>query len=93
MGKPIINQIEYPPIKYNSKDLESKFFVAERNNVVLNIYLNFIKNKKTVIFCASVKHSKDILVLLISENSAYEPIMMKAEDVIINGKVIGFMKG
>lgn len=32
-------------------------------------------------------------VLLISENSAYEPIMMKPEDVIINGKVIGFMKG
>nr|WP_300005269.1 transcriptional repressor LexA [Tissierella sp.] len=32
-------------------------------------------------------------VLLISENSEYEPIMMKAEDVIINGKVIGFMKG
>ncbi|MCD8510764.1 MAG: transcriptional repressor LexA [Bacillus sp. (in: Bacteria)] len=31
-------------------------------------------------------------VLLISENSKYEPIQMKREDVIINGKVIGVLK-
>lgn len=32
-------------------------------------------------------------ILLISENPKYEPIQMKKEDVLINGKVIGFMKG
>ncbi len=32
-------------------------------------------------------------VLLLSENPNYEPIQMKRDDVIINGKVIGFMKG
>ncbi|MFZ7132470.1 MAG: transcriptional repressor LexA [Eubacteriales bacterium] len=32
-------------------------------------------------------------VLLISENPAYEPIQMKREDIVINGKVIGVMKG
>lgn len=32
-------------------------------------------------------------VLLISENSGYEPIQMSSEDLIINGKVIGSMKG
>lgn len=31
-------------------------------------------------------------ILLISENSKYEPIQMKREDVIINGKVIGVLK-
>lgn len=30
-------------------------------------------------------------ILLISENKNYEPILMKAEDVIINGKVIGII--
>ena len=30
-------------------------------------------------------------ILLISENPNYEPIQMKREDVIINGKVIGFL--
>lgn len=31
-------------------------------------------------------------ILLISENEKYEPIQMKREDVLINGKVIGVMK-
>ncbi|QBP40160.1 transcriptional repressor LexA [Paenisporosarcina antarctica] len=31
-------------------------------------------------------------ILLLSENPKYEPIQMKKEDVLINGKVIGFMK-
>ncbi|MEK5217168.1 transcriptional repressor LexA [Psychrobacillus sp. FSL H8-0487] len=31
-------------------------------------------------------------ILLISENEKYEPIQMKKEDVLINGKVIGIMK-
>lgn len=31
-------------------------------------------------------------VLLLSENSKYEPIQMKQEDVLINGKVIGILK-
>lgn len=32
-------------------------------------------------------------ILLISQNEKYEPIQMKKEDVLINGKVIGVMKG
>ena len=31
-------------------------------------------------------------ILLISENEKYEPIQMKKDDVLINGKVIGVMK-
>ena len=31
-------------------------------------------------------------ILLISENDKYEPIQMKKEDVLINGKVIGVLK-
>ncbi|WP_343076285.1 hypothetical protein [Pullulanibacillus sp. KACC 23026] len=31
-------------------------------------------------------------VLLISENSNYEPIQMNPNDVVINGKVIGVLK-
>ncbi|GEM04202.1 hypothetical protein HMI01_11900 [Halolactibacillus miurensis] len=32
-------------------------------------------------------------VILQSENHAYEPILMDSEDVKINGKVIGVLKG
>lgn len=55
-----ISNIRINGIKYNSQDLESKLFVPERNEIILKTYLNFVKNKKTVIFCASVKHAQDI---------------------------------
>lgn len=58
-----ISDIRINGIKYNTQDLESKLFVPERNNIVVNTYLNFVKNKKTVIFCASVKHAADIAEL------------------------------
>ena len=31
-------------------------------------------------------------IVLLSENNAYEPIIMSEEDIIINGRVIGVMK-
>lgn len=47
-------------IKYYSQDLESKLFVPERNKIIVDTYLQYVKNKKTVIFCASVKHAEEI---------------------------------
>ena len=47
-------------IKYNSRDLENKLFVPERNQVIVDTYLNYVGNKKTVVFCASVKHAEEI---------------------------------
>lgn len=55
-----ISDVRINGIKYNFQDLESKLFVPERNKVVLDTYINFVKNKKIVIFCASVKHANDI---------------------------------
>lgn len=50
-------------IKYYSQDLESKLFVPERNRIIVDTYINFVKNKKTVVFCASVKHAEEIASL------------------------------
>ena len=50
-------------IKYHSQDLESKLFVPERNKVIVDTYLQYVKNKKTVVFCASVKHAEEIATL------------------------------
>lgn len=47
-------------IKYYSQDLESKLFVPERNKLIVDTYLQYVKNKKTVVFCASVKHAEEI---------------------------------
>jgi len=50
-------------IKYYSQDLESKLFVPERNKIIVDTYVQYVKDKKTVVFCASVKHAEEIAVL------------------------------
>ena len=55
-----ISEVRINGIKYNSQDLESKLFVPERNNVIISSYLEFVRDKKTVVFCASVDHAEDI---------------------------------
>ena len=37
-------------IKYNSQDLESKLFIPERNQLIVDTYLKYVNGKKTVIF-------------------------------------------
>lgn len=51
-------------IKYNSQDLESKLFIPERNQLIVDTYLKYVNGKKTVIFCASVDHAAEIARLL-----------------------------
>ena len=51
-------------IKYNSQDLESKLFIPERNQLIVDAYLRYVNGKKTVIFCASVDHAAEIAKLL-----------------------------
>lgn len=61
-------------IKYNSQELESKLFVPERNKVILDTWLEYVKDKKTVIFCASVKHAEEVADLFMSTGVIAEAI-------------------
>ena len=36
-------------VKYYAQDLESKLFVPERNNILAETYLKFVRGKKTVV--------------------------------------------
>ena len=69
-----ISDVRINGIKYNSQDLESKLFIPERNNIIVNTYLEFVKDKKTVIFCASVKHAKLIADMLSERNVNAEAV-------------------
>jgi superfamily II DNA or RNA helicase len=55
-----LSDVRINGIKYYSQDLESKLFVPERNKIIVDTYLQYVKNKKTVVFCASVKHAEEI---------------------------------
>jgi hypothetical protein len=58
-----LSMVRINGVKYNSQDLESRLFVPERNCLLLETYLNYVKHKKTVVFCASVKHAEEIASL------------------------------
>lgn len=59
-----ISNVKYHGIKYNAVDLESKIFVPERNNLMVDTYIKYVQGKHTVIFCVSVKHAENIAELL-----------------------------
>ncbi len=46
--------------KYNSLDLESTIRVPGRNQLIVDTYLEYVKDRPTVVFCASVKHAEEI---------------------------------
>jgi superfamily II DNA or RNA helicase len=75
-----LSSVRINGIKYNSQDLESKLFVPERNNVIVNTYLDYVKNRKTVIFCASVKHAEEIAELLKQQGIKAEAVSGSTEN-------------
>lgn len=55
-----ISDVRIRGIKYDSRDLESKLFVPERNNLLVDTYINYVKGKRTVVFCASVHNAEQV---------------------------------
>ena len=69
-----ISNVRINGIKYNSQDLESKLFVPERNKIIADTYMEFVKDKKTVVFCASVAHAREIADLFKANNVKAEAV-------------------
>lgn len=46
--------------KYNALDLETKIMVPSRNQLIVDTYLEYVKNKSTVVFCTSVHHADQV---------------------------------
>lgn len=58
-----LTKVRFNSVQYNIRDLESKIYVPERNQLIVNTWLKYVKNKLTVVFCASVKHAEQIALL------------------------------
>lgn len=50
--------------KYNSLDLEETIMIPDRNNLIVNTYLEYVNSKSTVIFCTSINHANTIASML-----------------------------
>ena len=46
--------------RYNAQDLESTIRVPERNQLIVDTWMEYAQGKPTVIFCASVRHAEEI---------------------------------
>ena len=50
--------------KYNALDLEQTIMIPDRNNLIVETYMEYGFGKSTVIFCTSVNHANTIAELL-----------------------------
>lgn len=52
-----MTKVRFNAVQYNIRDLDVKICVTERNTLIVKTWLDFVKDKRTVVFCASVKHA------------------------------------
>ena len=82
-----LTDVRISGIKYNSQDLESKLFIPERNQLIVDTYLKYVNGKKTVIFCASVDHAAEIAKLL-RDNGVKAEAVSGRDRVEIRDKIL-----
>ena len=58
-----LSKVRFNSVQYNIRDLESKIYVPERNRLIVATWLQYVRGKRTVVFCASVKHAEQIAAL------------------------------
>ena len=58
-----LTRVRFNSVQYNIRDLESKIYVPERNRLIVDTWLQYVRDKRTVVFCASVRHAEQIAEL------------------------------
>ena len=53
-----ISNVRYNSVRYDLRDLEVKLCVTERNRLIVDVWREYVVNKRTIVFCVSVKHAK-----------------------------------
>lgn len=59
-----LTKVRFNSVQYNIRELESKIFVPERNTLIADTFMQYCSEKRTVIFCASVKHAEEIAKMI-----------------------------
>ena len=63
-----LTKVRFNSVQYNIRDLESKIYVPERNQLIVDTWMQYVRNKRTVVFCASVKHAQQIANLFVEKD-------------------------
>ena len=55
-----MTKVRFNSVQYNIRDLDVKICVTERNQLIVDTWTEYVRDKRTVVFCASVKHAEQI---------------------------------
>lgn len=58
-----LTKVRFNSVRYNIRDLETKIYVPERNRLIVDTWLRYAQGRRTVVFCASVGHAREIAAL------------------------------
>lgn len=77
-----LTKVRFNSVQYNIRELESKIYVPERNTLIVDTFMEYVGTKRTVIFCASVRHAEQISAMIRDRggNSAAVSGNMKASE-------------
>ncbi len=77
-----MTKVRFNSVQYNIRDLDVKICVNDRNRLIVDTWIDYVKEKRTVVFCASVKHAEQIAVLFHSAGVAAAAVSgnMKASE-------------
>lgn len=53
-----MTKVRYNSVQYNIRDLNVSICVTERNKLIVDTYLQYVRDKLTVVFCTSVSHAE-----------------------------------
>ncbi len=65
-----MTRVRFNSVQYNIRDLDVKICVTERNQLIVDTWLQYVKDRRTVVFCASVRHAEQIAALFRSSEIA-----------------------
>lgn len=58
-----MTKVRFNSVQYNIRDLDVKICVTERNKLIVDTWLEYVKSRRTVVFCVSVKHAEQVAQL------------------------------
>ena len=88
-----LTRVRFNSVRYNIRDLESKIFVPDRNNLIVDTFMDYVSTKRTVIFCASVKHAEEIAGKIRDRGVAARAVSGSMKMSERNEVLTGFKKG
>lgn len=88
-----MTQVRFNSVQYNVRDLDVKICVTERNALIVKTWLDYVKDKRTVVFCASVKHAEQIAAIFKEKGVSAEAVSGSMKTSERNELLAKFAKG